>query len=223
MPRGTPGKEMNLRHVALVALAASIPHLSYGEENTAPAKKDTEVDLSLKYGLSRRDGISFEERRASLGIDDFLIEVGFRREIEERGENDTLSVAGLSMKGERQFRTYQVNFIFGYAPLKISMDYLELTSFGQVMGGIQMNKNVLNVKGENIPGDPQFEFPLGAGMRLEAAHPIAYWTTFPFLKNLELGAGFFGEYLVDQVEITEPQSDLYWGGYGLVRIGRKLW
>lgn len=223
---------MGLRELVLAAVITALPVPSYAEESASakpqlelPApeiKKETAIDLSLKYGRSRREDISFEERRASLGIDDFLIEVGFRKEIVEREENDTLSVAGLNMKGERQFRTYQVNFIFGYALYKWNKPSFKIRIDGQVMGGIQLDKNVIHVEGEGIPGDPKLDFPLGTGVRVELAHPIAYWTKIPFLRNVELGVGVFGEYLSEQVEITEPQSDMYWGGYGLVRIARKI-
>ncbi|MEK6901793.1 MAG: hypothetical protein AABX37_05595 [Nanoarchaeota archaeon] len=223
---------MGLRELVLAALITIVPAYSYATEST-PAlpqpelptpetKKETAADLSLKYGRSRREDISFHDSRASLGIDDFLIEVGFRKEIVEREENDTLSVAGLHMKGERQFRTYQVNFIFGYALYRWNIPSFKVRIDSQVMGGIQLDKNVLSVEGENIPGDPKLDFLLGTGIRLEVAHPLAYWTKIPFLRNIELGAGIFGEYLSEQVEITEPQSDVYWGGYGLVRIARKI-
>ncbi len=223
---------MNLREIILAAVMAMSTPVAYANPQTTqtieqdgeqkPRRKRTELGLALKYGYSSHDSLAFEERRASLEIDRYLIEIGFRKEITERVEDDDLSIAGINMEGKRRFQTFQANITFGYIPIDFETPYLEIGVAGQVMGGIQLNKNVLRVSGESIPGDPDLDFLLGSGVRLEFSHPLAYWTKWPFLRNLEVGIGVFGEYLAEQVDIMEPESGIYAGTYGLVKIGRKV-
>ena len=212
---------MGLREILLAGVISFNSAMALAQE--APTEKPTRGSLALKYGTCWQDGIWFKESRASIGIERYFFELGVREEMWEREQQDNLSVASINLKGKRTFLTYQVNFMFGYAIYELNRPAFEMGLYGHVMSTIQVDKNLIEVEGENIPGDPHFKFTLGAGLRMEISHPLSYWTNWPFVRNLKLGLALFGDYLRYKDEnITEPESGTFVGSYGLVRIAGRV-
>ncbi len=205
---------MGLRELVLAAVVTTLPL-------SASADQRTRLGLGLKYGFSQGNDQSFNRKEASLGINGYLINLSFLKEEEEREEPDTVEVSGLRFEGTRRHRTHQANVGFGYEVTRWQTNPLHLALIGHVTGGIQLETSYLQLKGERIPGNPYLDFLLGGGVILELVHPIAYWTRIPVLRHLELGIGATAEYLSEQVDITKPQSGIYVGGHGLIRMGRK--
>lgn len=205
---------MGLREIVLAGLLSVFSVSAHAEQRTR-------LGLGLKYGFSQGNDQSFNRKEASLGINGYLINLSFLKEEEEREEPDTVEVSGLRLEGTRRHRTHQANVGFGYEVTRWQTNPLQLALIGHVTGGIQLETSYLQLKGEKIPGNPNLDFLLGGGVILELVHPVAYWTRIPVLRHLELGIGATAEYLSEQVDITKPQSGIYVGGHGLIRMGRK--
>ncbi len=193
------------------------------QQQTQQVESSRKLNLALKFGYSMRDGIPYQERRASLGIDGYLIEMQFRRENSERdlGQETNYFSNGISFTGERASRIFQSNVIFGYAFYESQKPFIDIRFYGQVMGGIQLTKNTLEVEQQKIPTDPELDILLGTGAKLEISHSLSYWTKLFLLRNLEIGVGAFAEYLSGQLEISEPESKSYYGGYISIGISKK--
>ncbi len=193
------------------------------KQQTVQQEHSGKLNLALKFGYSMHARIPYQERRASLTIDEYLIEIQFRKENSERdlGQETNYFINGISFTGERASRNFQSNVIFGYAFYENERRFLNTRFYGQVMGGIQLTKNTLKVEQEKIPTDPNLDFLLGTGARLELSHPINSWTKLFLLRNLEIGLGAFVEYLSSQLEIPESDSRLYYGGYLSLGLSKK--
>ena len=189
-----------------------------------PKEKNLErLSLGLKYGRDWQNSTSYDDRRAALAIDEYLIEMQFRKEGGERisREEQEFTVSGLTIKGKQRSQLFQVNVIFGYALYQNRNSWMEFKVYGQVLGGLQLEKRLLILEGDDLPIDQDLNFLLGGGGRTELAHRISKWTSWPFLRSLELGVGATVDYLGEQGDIKEPQSKVYYGGYLLARIAKK--
>lgn len=213
------------RLILAFILATSSPKIEPPKQKEQPVQQEPsgKLNLALKFGYSMHARVLYQERRASLTIDEYLIEIQFRKENSERdlGQETNYFTNGISFTGERASRNFQSNVIFGYAFYENQKRFLNTRFYAQVMGGIQLTKNTLKVEQEKIPTDPNLDFLLGTGARLELSHPVNSWTKLFLLRNLEIGLGAFVEYLSSQLEIPESDSRLYYGGYLSLGLSKK--
>lgn len=212
-----------------LALATSTQRVEPPKQPATADNKETQkqdasgrLNLALKFGYTMRDNKPYQERRASLTIDGYLVEIQFRREDSERDlGQETSYVSGLVFSGERRSRIFQGNIVFGYAFYENERRFLNTRVYSQVMGGLQLTKNTLELEKERIPTDPELDLLLGTGARIEFSHPINSWTKIFFLRNLEFGLGALVEYLSGQLEISKPESKFYYGGYLSLGISKR--
>lgn len=224
---------MGLRELVLATMVSALPVSVRAEEpqttvevyrdqttTTDRSAERTRLGLGLKYGYTKGNDRLFARKEASLDINGYLISLRFLKEDDEREEADTIEVANVKLAGMRRYQTHQANVGFGYELSRFRWQYAEAALYGHVTGGIQLDTNYLQLEGEKIPGKPEIDFLLGAGVLTELNHPLV-WTQIPFVENVDVGLGVTAEYLSEQVEIQKPEEGLYYGIYGLVRIGKK--
>lgn len=212
---------MKLNKILLAAVLALSPQTKAG---TVKEDQQGKLNLALKFGSTfQLNGRRLEDRKVSFAIDEYLIEVQFRKESSVReSDEETLLVGDLIFAGRRQFRAYQGNVIFGYAFYGLQRPYVDARVYGHVTGGIQLEKVVMEVETQRIPSDIKLDILLGGGARAEVSYPLSHKIPLRFVRNLEVGIGATFDYLSPQIDIPEDlKSRVYLSAYGLIGISKR--
>lgn len=207
-----------------IILAAILALCSQTQADTVKENKQGKLNLALKFGSTfQLTGRRSEDRRVSFAVDEYLIEVQFRKESSIReSDEETLLVGDLIFTGRRQFRAYQGNVVFGYSFFGLQRPYIDARIYGHVTGGIQLEKVVMKLEDQKIPNDIRLDILLGGGARAEVSYPLSHKIPLRFVRSLEVGLGTTVDYLSPQIDIPEDlKSRVYLSAYGFLGISKR--
>ena len=204
---------MSLRNI-IVASLLSLPSLGKAEEQN---HHQPPSHLALNFGYSLSTDDVFRRASASAYVNGLLMTFGYREKTNIPEQPGSLEAGGLKFEGIERKELHEFDFSFGLEIYQWERQYIDLTCFGEVTGGIQEGITKLRTETGTIPGAPSIDFLLGGGIRAEAVFRIPQkYTIIP----VGIGLGMSTEYLNEQIEdIEENQLKKFQlGGYALVRF-----
>ncbi len=176
--------------------------------------------LAVKRGYSWTDDKRFAAWAASLHLNGYLAEFRFRKQDTNiLREDDEIKIAGITLEGERRYKTYQTDFTFGFEIFETGVRWFNLAFLGQVSGGFQVVKNLIRIEGEDLPGDPAIDFFAAGGGRAEALFHVPRFGGY----YVSIGAGNTLEYLFTSNDefLRQAVQDVQYSIYGILRLSRE--